>query len=431
MSGVRARGRYALTAEDETARAFRSVNRRFEVATRFAQRFGNRLTAALTGGFAARGFLNTLQGLDEIAKLSRQFGISTQFLSEFRGIAQLTGTSLQTLTVGIRSLDRALFNATRGSREQVDAFRLLGVNVAELLQLRPEQRVERLFEALRAIGPGATSGALAQIAFGRAGSELNRVAQLQIGTFQELRAEQRELGRSFSDLTQVEEANDALARVRQEAGSLTDELAVQLSPAIVATSNALRAVLVPVTRLVQRSFTQLTTLIGGVGAGLVALFSGQFRLIPDIARETFDEIRTIQGDILEIITDPGGALGAARRQRARDSGQQTGREFSRGFQEGATSIGGLFADQDTRTIQQAITSLRTLIDLRRQLRSSGRAAVFDVDLQSLLPSQDTREERQLRLLQDIENGVRQNEAVDQLNRIREILERQSTVATLA
>ncbi len=117
---------------------------------------------------------HTAEEADNLRDLSERTGIATQTLEEYGYMAKLAGTSQETLTTGLRILEKNMGEAAQGGKEQAETFAKLGISLhgangkmktqAELL---PE--VSKAFEKLP---DHATKTAMAMKLFGRSGQEL-------------------------------------------------------------------------------------------------------------------------------------------------------------------------------------------------------------------------------------------------------------------
>jgi hypothetical protein len=111
-------------------------------------------TAAAVAGLAAgigAMITKSAQSADEMVELSDKTGFSTQELQEMQYIAELTGTSLETMTSANAKVVRAMDAAQTAGSDQAKAFAALGVSVTDANGgFRSSQDV--LFEAADALG---------------------------------------------------------------------------------------------------------------------------------------------------------------------------------------------------------------------------------------------------------------------------------------
>jgi len=111
---------------------------------------------------------------DELDKMGARIGASVEFLSALNHAAQLGGTSMDAMEVGIRRLQRTAYDSTQGLKAATDAFDTLGVTVTDAQgNLKPtEQLFMESATALSQLKNNTQKAALATIIFGRAGTQL-------------------------------------------------------------------------------------------------------------------------------------------------------------------------------------------------------------------------------------------------------------------
>ena len=135
-------------------------------------------TMAIAGVAAGAGLLvitrKVAQTGDEIAKLSKKVGISTEILSGYSHAAELSGTSLTGMTTGLRRLSANIVDAERGLLESKRAFSALDISIknsdGSLKELNP--MLLEVADKFARMEDGAVKAGLAQDLFGRSGLEM-------------------------------------------------------------------------------------------------------------------------------------------------------------------------------------------------------------------------------------------------------------------
>ncbi len=155
--------------------------------------------AAATKTFAAMG--------DTVAKMSLRTGVSAESLSELGFAAEQSGSDLQTLEKGVRTMQRSITDAGRGLSTQVDALEDLGLKYEDLADLSPEQQFKLFADHLSRIEDLSKRAALAMMLLGRAGTQLLPLMQDGAAGIEALQKQARELGLTIS----TEDANAAAA----------------------------------------------------------------------------------------------------------------------------------------------------------------------------------------------------------------------------
>ena len=152
---------------------------------RFSREFGRPFAQATASiiklGVVALGIAAIRLGLgikraadfgDQIDKMSKRTGLSTQALSELSFAAELAGTNIEDLEKAVRTMQARILDLGLGLSTAVDAFKILGVSLEDVAGKTPEQQLDILLEALAGIEDATLRAAVAQRVFGRAGTRL-------------------------------------------------------------------------------------------------------------------------------------------------------------------------------------------------------------------------------------------------------------------
>lgn len=144
------------------------MERAFGVASKSIAALGGVLSVGMLAGFA-RDALASASALDDMAEST---GATVEGLSKLVDIARIGGLDVGQVQTALIRLTKALSGLDDESKGAGAAFQALGLNMAELARLSPEQALERVAQAFGrfADGAGKTSAALA--IFGRGGAEL-------------------------------------------------------------------------------------------------------------------------------------------------------------------------------------------------------------------------------------------------------------------
>jgi len=126
---------------------------------------------AITGAIFKMADSYTEAG-DEIAKMAKKTGMSTEALSEMKYMADMSGTSLSGMEVGIRTMQGAITDASFGLATYTRAFEALGLNIEEVKAMKPEDQFWVIAEAIAAVEDPTLKAATAADIFGRSGTEL-------------------------------------------------------------------------------------------------------------------------------------------------------------------------------------------------------------------------------------------------------------------
>lgn len=275
-----AEAKYVLTAEDRTDRAFTSVRSKFGQVAKVAAGAGLAIAAGVGAGFAKMA-KDAIDSADEIGKLSRELGVSTENLSEMQGVLQLVGGDFNQYTNSIRRMQRSVVDFRDGSASMVEAFDAIGISVRQLEGLRPEQQFDLIVRGLAGVADETERSARAQEIFGRGSRTVLRLVTTGADEVARLRAEQEALGNTLSqDSTQAAERfNDAIARMGQALrGAVTTTVTENIDDIVVAMESIV-GVIPDVIRgisAVAGFVKDVGTVLGGGAAAAVAAATGNF-----------------------------------------------------------------------------------------------------------------------------------------------------------
>jgi len=181
---------------------------------------------AMSKSFASAG--------DTVDKMSSRLGTSAEFISRIGHAAAIGGTDLNTMEAGIRRLQRTALDAERGLSTATDAFAMLGVSTKDASgDLKP---TEQLFldtaSALADVENASEKAALAQMVFGRAGTQLLPMLANGKEGLQEVMAEADKLGITLSkeDATSAAELTDAMYRLQETLKGVATRIGAAVAP---------------------------------------------------------------------------------------------------------------------------------------------------------------------------------------------------------
>jgi hypothetical protein len=149
---------------------------------------------------------------DQVAKMSKRTGLSVESLSALRFVASQTGTEFASLEMAFRKMQRSIYDAGRGLSTQKDALSDLGLAFEDLKDLSPEDQFKLLSDRLGKITDDTKQAALAQMLFGRTGTNLIPMFEAGAKGMSQLEEEARSLGLVMSkeDAAAAEEFTDKL-----------------------------------------------------------------------------------------------------------------------------------------------------------------------------------------------------------------------------
>jgi len=199
-------------------------------------RFGP-LAAAITGvaGAAGLGLLvkNSFAAIDVLAKTSDKLGIGTEALAGLRHAADLSGVSAESLDNSLQRMTRGISEvAKEGKGPAKDALDELGLSADRLAALSPDQQFVAITAAMQGVANQSDKVRLAFDIFGRSGVDTLNIMQGGVGALTDTMQEAQDLGLGVSreDAAAIEEANDAITRVKSAFIGVANSIAVTVAP---------------------------------------------------------------------------------------------------------------------------------------------------------------------------------------------------------
>lgn len=220
---------------------------------------------------SAKIFAEMGDGLEE---MSQRTGITVESLSQLRSGVELAGSDLNGFETAIRKMQRTLTDAAGGSKSAQDALSALGVDVANISKLSPEEQFLAIADAISKIEDPTARAAAAVEVFGRSGTSLLPLIEEGAQGVVDGMADAASRGKTIT----AEQAKQA-AELADGWGHLTDSLKMtavtigsELAPALVDTSKWMISV-IQATRDWLSANSTIVPLIARLGVTCVALGS--------------------------------------------------------------------------------------------------------------------------------------------------------------
>jgi hypothetical protein len=196
------------------------------------------VAAAATAAVAALGMAvkGTLQHADQMGKMAQSTGIAVEELSKLKYVAEMSGSSLEGLSTGLRRLSTSILQVSQGAGgEAAKAFQALGINVkAADGSLKDSSAVlSEVAGKFAAMPDGVQKTALAVQLFGRSGAELIPMLNAGADGIDRMKNRAEELGLVIDQKTAraAERFNDNIADMQAIGGGLVTLITGELAPA--------------------------------------------------------------------------------------------------------------------------------------------------------------------------------------------------------
>ncbi|HEX4123769.1 MAG TPA: hypothetical protein VHY37_03520 [Tepidisphaeraceae bacterium] len=108
----------------------------------------------------------------DIARASETTGVKAPALSQLKYAASDAGVEFDALTDSLSKMQRNLYQAGEGSKETADAFSKIGLTVAQLKSMSPEQQFKAIATGLTKLSNETDRTGVTMTIFGRSGQEL-------------------------------------------------------------------------------------------------------------------------------------------------------------------------------------------------------------------------------------------------------------------
>ena len=194
--------------------------------------------AAVVGaGTAVYGFATKAAAVgDNVDKMSQKIGISREAYQELDFICSQSGTSVDTLQMGLKTMTNTMQAASEGTGSAVAIFEKLGVAVTDSSgNLRSQEDVMwDCLSALQGMENQTEKAALANDLFGRSGSELMPLLNAEAGSIEAMKQQAHDLNLVLSDeaVDASVKLTDTLDQMKRSLSVVGTEIGVALMPYI-------------------------------------------------------------------------------------------------------------------------------------------------------------------------------------------------------
>lgn len=188
--------------------------------------------------FSAGAFVSFIKqsadAADALGKTSDKLGVAAEKLKAYQVAAVDAGISTEQANKLLSDSQKRLGEAAQGTGKTAEVIKQLGLNVRELQQLSPDQLFVRYSEALGTLSNRSDQFAAANALFGKSASEaFNFIATGAEALEQSTQFVDRfGLALSRVELKQIENAGDAIDRLKFVSEAAGQRIAVGLSPLI-------------------------------------------------------------------------------------------------------------------------------------------------------------------------------------------------------
>lgn len=211
----------------ELNRGLSNVQARLVAFGRIAAKAAAAAAVAIAGLTVA-----SLRNIDIVTKQARSLGLTTRELQRMSLVANEAGVETGALSAMLGLMQRNIIELQRGTQRQVETFQMLGLSIADLEGLSPEQQFEIIADALSRIEDPAQKTAAAMDIFGRSGRAAINMLDGYGEAVDNAAAFQERFGIAVdqTDAEQIEKSNDAMARLASIFTGIGNVLAAKVAP---------------------------------------------------------------------------------------------------------------------------------------------------------------------------------------------------------
>jgi len=217
-----------------SSEAMSGLNAAFTSGIAKAAAFGG--AAIALGKTLAQLSNQATQYADNVATIATKYNTTAQSIQQFQYMAQLTDTSVETITGSITKLTRSMSSAQDGTGATAEAFSRLGISVTNGNgQLRSANEVfTQAIDALGRVGNATERDALAMEIFGKSAAELNPLIAQGSENLRQLADEAANSGYVMSDrmISVLSEGQDATDRLDKAMEGLKNTIGAGVTPII-------------------------------------------------------------------------------------------------------------------------------------------------------------------------------------------------------
>lgn len=210
-----------------------------------AAKWGAAVLGAATGAVTGLTKMATSAAstADNVDKMSQKIGISRQSYQELDFICSQSGTSVDKLQAGMKSLVSAMDGASSGNANNIEQFKKLGVSVEDANgNLRNSEDVMwETFTALQSMDNQTEKTRLATELFGKSGIELMPMLNGTSGSIDEMKQKAHDLGLVLGDETidAGVSLTDTMDQMKRSVGAVFTQLGAKLMPILEKVCNAI------------------------------------------------------------------------------------------------------------------------------------------------------------------------------------------------
>lgn len=207
----------------------------------------------------------------DLADMSQRTGVSVESLSELGFAAEQSGADMETLENSLRKMQKQVTEARAGSTSANEALGQLGLTVADLADLTPDQQFKKIGDRLAQVEDPAAKAAFAMEIFGKSGTKLLPLFANGAAGIEELQEQARSLGLTMAteDAQAAEAFGDTLDIVWKVLRKAVFTIGAALAPLLTEVAEGFTQVVVRISAWIAQN-KELVVWIFKIAAAAVA-----------------------------------------------------------------------------------------------------------------------------------------------------------------
>ena len=197
--------------------------------------------AVATGGAMYKMAKTTAETGDHVDKMSQKLGISAEAYQKWDYVAKISGTSIDGLKMGFKTLTNTIDKANQGNKTAVESFNRIGMSIDDLKGKSKEEIFKQTITSLQNMTNETERSAMANKLLGRAGMELGPMLNSSKGSIDELMKKAEDYGMVMSDKAVKASAKfqDSLTTMGQTFTGLKNRMMAEFLPALTQVTDGL------------------------------------------------------------------------------------------------------------------------------------------------------------------------------------------------
>ena len=217
--------------KDELNVSMSGIAGAFKTVAMSAVAAGTAIAGSLVGAMTLLA-KQSLEAGDAMAKLSDKTGVNIETLYGWKAAANNVGTSVEAVAAMAQKLQRNIAQAAQGNEQAAESFKRLGLDVNQLIQMRPEDAFGKVADSINKIGSQAERTNAGVEAFGRGFMDASLFVKLGSEGMADAKRRAEELGVTLNrfDAAKIEAVNDSFDELKLALEGIGNTIAVAVSP---------------------------------------------------------------------------------------------------------------------------------------------------------------------------------------------------------